>query len=61
MLNINGLTMYICIGKYGGFRCVWDYGIRITLGWIGFAIGGFDVDRVFNMLITDINSRDNEQ
>ena len=47
---MKGFTAYICIGKYGGFRCVWDNGIRITIGWIGFAFVLFDIEIVMHVV-----------
>lgn len=51
---MNGITAYVCFGKYGGFRCVWDAGIRITLGWIGFAVIVYDIERAMRMILDKI-------
>ena len=41
-----GLTLYMCIGKYAGFGYRVDGpSFRITLGWISFSIGFFDIER----------------
>jgi hypothetical protein len=52
---MKGVTFYICLGKYGGFRCVWDAGMRITLGWIGIAIVLFDLECAMKLLYEQID------
>lgn len=42
---MNGLSIYICIGKWGGLGVMWDNGLRIGLGFIGIGILTLDIER----------------
>ena len=49
---MNGFSIYLCIGKYGG----WTFGFdgpafRIVLGWIGFCICLRDIERDVEALL----------
>ena len=42
---MDGITFYICIGKYGGFRFGFDGpSFRIVLGWVAIAFVGMDIE-----------------
>jgi hypothetical protein len=52
MKPINGLTLWVCFGSYGGFhaRCCKD-GVGITLGWVSMQIMPFDVENVLRNFV----------
>ena len=41
-----GLTLYVCIGKWGGVGIKWDMGLRVTLGWLSIALLYIDIERM---------------
>lgn len=42
---MKGLTLYIAIGRYGGFRVIKDGpSLRLILGWVAFGVMAVDLE-----------------
>ena len=51
-MDYMGLTFYICIGKYGGWRCGKDGpAIRIVLGWVAIVFAWMDIERAIDQIL----------
>jgi len=49
---MDGLTFYICIGKYGCWRCGKDGpSIRIVLGWVAIVFAWRDIEAIMETFI----------
>jgi len=55
---MNGLTLYVCIGKYGGWRFGFDGpALRIVCGWLAIAIAARDIEQDIHTLLEAVNGR----
>lgn len=55
---MNGLTFYICIGKYGG----WRFGLegpafRVVMGWVAVVITTRDIEQTLITLLDALNDK----
>ena len=51
-MKVNGVTFWICFGKYGGFSF---QGYKLTLGWVSFCIFPMDIECLLSDLIKRID------
>lgn len=51
----NGLTMYICFGKYAGFHI--GNG-KLLLGWVSIAVTLCDIEVTIQNLVEEIKTKD---
>ena len=53
---MNGLSFYICIGKYGGWRFGFDGpALRVVLGWVAIVITLRDIEQDVKTLLDALN------
>lgn len=53
---MNGLSFYICIGKYGGWRFGFDGpALRVVLGWVAIVIALRDIEQDLKTLLDALN------
>lgn len=55
-MKFNGISSYVCIGKYGGFDATMSDGVlRVNMGWLTFALLSFDLETTLIELLNGIS------
>ena len=59
---MNGFTVYLCIGKWGGLWIGKDgpWVLRIVLGWVSFCVGFWDMERDMAELLVALKISDSK-